>query len=162
MSPSIPNLPSSAVIPSYSAEGKVRKLCGSVLSPPAGYDEPYSCPKAGLYNIETTFSLFGTSYAWYGSYYGFNMGISIDIEDTKTDQSYATCYAEIKVEEGTASPSTDWAFFVGGGVAALSGMAAAGYMRRKRRVTELKAADNQSEECTSYVELAPETSSSSV
>ncbi len=54
--------------------------------------------------------------------------------DASTGDSYATCYAEMKVKPGRDNPATDWAFLGGGGLASL---VLAGYIYRKRRVTTM-------------------------
>lgn len=136
MSPSLPHVPGSGWFSSYDYSGKVKDNCGSTLSIPAGNDAGYSCPEAGLYNVHSTFKLFGASSAWYASAHGYNIGVGVRMYDLTDNSEFGFCYAEIRVKEGTYSPATDWAIVGGAGVLA----SMAGYLYRKRRVAAAAAA----------------------
>jgi hypothetical protein len=146
--PSLPHLPGNGMFASYIYQNHTSYSCGTLLAPPAGDDAAYSCPDAGIYNLHTTFPMFGNSSAWYGNSHGFNVGLNIKVFDVKNNVDYGFCYVEMRVKEGiydgTYSSSTDWAFLGGG----LASVAAVGYMYRKRRIVTLDLHSESSEDCT--------------
>jgi hypothetical protein len=134
VSPSLPRLASTGVVRVY--DHVVDDVCGSnstTLNPPAGADATYSCPSAGLYNFHTTYTLWGNTSAWYSSFYGFNIGVVVQIVDTEDDEVFARCVGELMVQQGPEGSSTTGAAFLGGIAAGLTGLTA-GYMFRKRRI----------------------------
>eukprot|EP00934_Nitzschia_sp_Nitz4_P001156 Nitzschia sp. Nitz4//scaffold22_size323478//302476//305917//NITZ4_000590-RA/size323478-processed-gene-0.428-mRNA-1//1//CDS//3329543186//1156//frame0 len=156
ISPSIPRLP--GYLPTHSYSGKVRNYCGSLLSPPAGNDASYTCPKAGFYNVIVDgFKIFGDSAAWYATTYGYNIGLSIRVKDDSDHSEYGYCYAEIRVQKGAFSPSTDWAIVGGAGVV-MSAVAGLVYRRRRRAAISAEELEGGMEgSATSIVSLSFQT-----
>jgi hypothetical protein len=76
--------------------------------------------------------MFGNTSAWYKSYYGFNVGLSVRLYDAVTNDVYAVCYAEIGAYQGKENPSTDWSVLGGAGL--VSVLLASGYVYRKRKI----------------------------
>lgn len=136
VSPSIPHFPDSGVFETYHYQNYTSYSCDTLLKAPAGDDAGYSCPDAGVYNYRFTFGMFGDPDAWYGSYHGFNVGMSVKIFDVGNNADYGFCYLEMKVKKGADSSYSDLAFF-GTGLASLTGVAAVGYMYRRRKLATL-------------------------
>jgi hypothetical protein len=132
--PSIPHMGFTGLFSVYSQA--VDDVCSSnstTLTAPAGNDATYSCPSAGLYNFHTNYTLWGNSSAWYASYFGFNLGVVVKIQDAEDDEVFAICYGELMVQQGPEGGTYTGAAFLGGIAAGLTGLTA-GYMFRKRRI----------------------------
>jgi len=151
VTPTVARFPFSGVLSTYKYESYTSDSCGTRLTEPAGGDAAYSCPDAGVYNYRTNFTMFGDPTSWYGSWNGFSLGISVRVYDVSTNDEFGVCYAAINVKAGPNHPATNWSFFVGG-FASLTGLAAAGYMYRKRKVATIEL-NSQSEGSTTHFEL---------
>lgn len=131
--PSLPHLPGSGWFSTYKYQDSISNSCGDHLNAPAGNDAGYSCPDAGLYNYRGNFTLFGDPDEWYSSFYGFDLGVTVKVQDVSNEVEYAHCYVELKVKKGhhDSAAAAEAAFFGGGSLALV---VAAGMMYRKRRV----------------------------
>jgi hypothetical protein len=147
--PSLPHIP--GLFSVFTAE--VDDICNSnatVLAAPAGSDAGYYCPSAGLYNFNTQFTLWGDPEAWYGSTYGYNMGVNVQFYDLEKEEEFAFCYVEVKIKQGPVNSYSTSMGFLGGALAGLG--LTAGYMYRKRRVGTIEL-DPVEEGTTTHFEL---------
>jgi hypothetical protein len=116
-------------------EQETSNICANAtqFTPPAGDDAGYKCPNAGLYNLHTLFTMWGSADAWWSSLYGYNIVFILKIEDVNENQEYGSCYLEAMVQDGDGSNITTDAGFLG--FIGLSGLAA-GLMLRRRKTKE--------------------------
>jgi hypothetical protein len=128
--PSIPHMAFTGRFSIY--EQETSNICANAteFTPPAGDDAGYHCPKAGLYNVRTLFTMFGSVDTWWSNLYGFNIVFILKIEDLDENKEYASCYLQAMVLDGDDGSITTNAGFLG--ILGLSGLAA-GLMLRKRK-----------------------------
>lgn len=169
VAPTIPNLPASGLFSVYNElVDDVCNLNRTTIVPPEGDDADYACDSAGMYNFHTSFDFFGDRFAWYGDWYGFNIGVSVKLINEVTGTPWATCYIDVMVKKGEDDPVyTSAAFILGVGGTSLLGLAA-GLMYKKRRVGVLQLSSNHDDvgdddekvdEPTTHFELVTDPSS---